>query len=261
MSFENASAVQLSLMRISFCLRLSTCLLAALCAAVGNEIDSANAETPSYWVWAGHTLASFPADAPLYIHQATFERPPKRSGRSIRPGSVFRVRRQGVGPIEMPHRELWLTYRVEGLVAPQQLVDLFLADASLWTHRNNAIVGLQIDFDSPTKRLGDYAKLLREVRAGLKPEYRLSVTGLADWAANAPDAALAEIAQSVDEIIFQLYRGRTPIADFERYVSQLSRVAVPYRVGILESQRNSIPAAVLNSGYYRGAVIFPLKGI
>jgi hypothetical protein len=49
-------------------------------------------------------------------------------------------------------------------------------------HTNQAeVVGLQLDFDVPTRLLPNYAAILKSIRARLSNEVQLSITGLPTW--------------------------------------------------------------------------------
>lgn len=218
--------------------------------------DSAKPVAPppaGCWLWAGRSASAVPADlvqtAPVYVHQATFERP--HPGREIPP-----VRRQGLGPINLPGRKIFIVYRLERLPNPAAVADLFSYDADMWRLRGNEIAGLQIDFDSPSGRLGAYIAFLQQLRTGLCDGCALSVTGLADWASSASRSELLRLADSTDEIIFQLYNGKSPIPALSQYAAHISRFERPFKVGILPSQRDNLPFNLLSSPQFRGAVIF-----
>lgn len=205
------------------------------------------------WLWAGRPASAVPADlaqsAPVYVHQATFER-------SHVAREIPLPRRQGLGPVNLPGRRIFIVYRLEQLPDPAAVADLFSYDAGMWRLRGNEVAGLQIDFDSPSGRLGPYINFLQQLRSGLCAGCALSVTGLADWASSASPDELFSLADSTDEIIFQLYNGKRPIPALSQYAAHISRFQRPFKVGILPSQQNNLPLDLLSSPQFRGAVIF-----
>ncbi|MEJ0066292.1 MAG: DUF3142 domain-containing protein [Caulobacteraceae bacterium] len=65
-----------------------------------------------------------------------------------------------------------------------------LARLRRWRAAGDPLVGLQIDFDAHTRRLGEYATFLANLRRRLPPDCRLSITGLLDWSSQGDSAAL-----------------------------------------------------------------------
>ena len=98
------------------------------------------------------------------------------------------------------------------------------------------VVGCQLDLDAPTRRLPEYAALLRSLRPRLRT--RLSITGLATWL----DGGVAEPLRSVDFWCPQLYEfeaprtlGSSPLSsagELARLRPRLDALGVPYRVGL-----------------------------
>ena len=62
------------------------------------------------------------------------------------------------------------------------VADIFRADLVRASNDHARIVGLQLDFDAPTRLLPQYAQTLRHLRALLPPHTKLSITGLPTWA-------------------------------------------------------------------------------
>ena len=90
---------------------------------------------------------------------------------------------------------------------------LGMADAALWAgqiadvwqtwHSASAlVVGLEIDYDCGTQRLGEYTQFLRLLRSKLPPDATLSITALPDWL-NAAD--LVELLSAVDTSVLQVH--------------------------------------------------------
>jgi len=70
-------------------------------------------------------------------------------------------------------------------------------------HKGRRLIGLQLDYDCPSKRLADYAQFLKALRGALPKEELLSITALLDWFG--PRTAVAEVIRQVDEFVPQFY--------------------------------------------------------
>jgi hypothetical protein len=127
-----------------------------------------------------------------------------------------------------------------------------------WEHRGSRIAGIQLDFDARTPRLADYGVFLRTVRRDLQPAYRLSVTGLLDWSTGGAPEAFDAMADIVDEIVFQTYQGRQTIANYRDYLSAITRLHLPFKIGLVEdgAWNPATERLLAASPFYRGAVIF-----
>lgn len=202
----------------------------------------------SYWIWAGKTTKGLPSESTLYIHQGTLER--KRDGKPPI------LRRQGLGSINLESHPIYIVYRIEDISYPNQIIELFNYDSMVWKKKGSKIIGLQIDFDSPSKKLDKYIDFLSKIRLNLSDPYRLSITGLADWASSSPRSSLQVLAKTVDEIVFQLYQEKNEIPFLELYVQSLISSGIPFKIGIIENQRYILKKFTFDSKFYRGSVIF-----
>ncbi|WP_339801361.1 DUF3142 domain-containing protein [Saezia sanguinis] len=90
---------------------------------------------------------------------------------------------------------------------------LGMADAALWAgqiadvwqtwhNASTLVVGLEIDYDCGTQRLGEYTQFLRLLRSKLPPDATLSITALPDWL-NSAD--LVELLSAVDTSVLQVH--------------------------------------------------------
>jgi hypothetical protein len=154
------------------------------------------------------------------------------------------------------HADLWLVLRVETLDWTPRIHDQLLAAVARWKTAGNNLVGVQIDFDARTHQLSNYAAFLKTVRAKLPREYRLGVTGLLDWSANGDPAGLAALGGVVDELVLQIYQGRRVIPGYQAYLARLDRLAVPFRIGLLQDGDWSPPPGLGDHPYFRGYVVF-----
>jgi hypothetical protein len=150
-------------------------------------------------------------------------------------------------------RRQHLVVRVDSAIAKQmdaaiaaRLIPLIVDG---WTrNRSAATIGLQVDCDVPTKRIGAYAEVLRQLRAALPEGTHLSVTMLLDWTYSRDLRVLME---AVDAVVPQFYNsylpidlsGRTPLVgaqDMERLVPKLEAIGRPYRIGLPTYEQASL---------------------
>ncbi len=134
------------------------------------------------------------------------------------------------------HVPITVVARVEGA----RPLDLSLASvvtvADELRTRGVEVVGIEVDHDCATTRLGDYARWLARER-GVAQAYRFSITALPTWATS---DALHEVARAVDEIVVQVHAVRAPMIfdantawrDLRRFARALGsgpvlRVALP----------------------------------
>lgn len=156
------------------------------------------------------------------------------------------------------HSEVWLTVRAERIDWSDAVHARVFADLARWQAAGNRLAGLQVDFDARTRGLAGYAAFLTDLRQRLPPRYRLSITGLMDWSAQADPAALAGLAGVVDEVVIQTYQGRHTIPGYERYMASLAKLPLPYRVGLVEGGEWRAPPALAHDPEFRGYVVFLL---
>jgi hypothetical protein len=102
------------------------------------------------------------------------------------------------------------------------------------------VVGLQLDFDVPTRLLSHYAKLIQTLREKLKSNAQVSITGLPTWMASAD---LLKVLQEVSFWIPQFYGAAiperldiiTPIASpdlIATYIEKVRKLKRPYYAGL-----------------------------
>jgi hypothetical protein len=105
-----------------------------------------------------------------------------------------------------------------------------------WRNEKAGLAGLEIDYDSPTARLRDYADFLAILRPALDPTIQLSITVLPTWLSS-PDLSL--VLQQVDEAVLQVHSidatDRT-LFDRERAEGWINAMAAatakPFRVAL-----------------------------
>ena len=160
---------------------------------------------------------------------------------------------------QVKHAEVWLVVRAQSLDWPPATLERVGNDLARWEAAGNRLAGVQIDFDASTRGLDRYAAFLKTVRARLDPRFRLSITGLMDWSANADPAALASLRGTVDEVVVQSYQGRTTIPGYEGYLTKLARLPVPHKVALVQGGEWTEPAALKADPLFRGYVVFLLN--
>ncbi len=219
------------------------------------EIHRSAAVPAGFWVWAGRSVHDIPPDlplgAPVYLHQATLERPL---------GGLRTLRRQGPGPVKVEGHPLFLVYRIETdrgrpPVVSEEIIERYRADASLWRLRGNYVLGIQIDFDSPTGKLSTYISFLAELKRKIGTD-KISITGLADWAADPSPDELVELTDTADEVVFQLYDGNGEIPGLSVYAAKLSRLNRSFKAGVLRRQLAVLPSELVEAPGFGGAVLF-----
>jgi Protein of unknown function (DUF3142) len=157
------------------------------------------------------------------------------------------------------HGAVWLVVRTERLDWDAATYGNVLRELARWQGAGNKLAGLQIDFDASTKGLERYGAFLCDLRARLPAPFKLSVTGLMDWSANADPAALAQLTGVVDEVVVQSYQGRSTIPGYARYLERLARVPVPHKVALVQGGEWVEPASLRRDPLFRGYVVFLLN--
>jgi hypothetical protein len=88
--------------------------------------------------------------------------------------------------------------------------------------------------------------------AGMK----LSATGLLDWSSGASTGDLAALEGVLDEVVVQTYQGRTTVPGYRRYLPSLARLAMPYRLGLVEGGEWEPPDSLARDPDFKGYVVF-----
>ncbi len=100
--------------------------------------------------------------------------------------------------------------RLDGRLPKLDAADIAQRSAHIvsdWRAAGVHVDGIEIDFDCPSARLPEYAKLLSAVRAALPREVQLSITALPDWI-DAP--GLPDVLAVADEAVLQVHAVRDP---------------------------------------------------
>jgi hypothetical protein len=200
----------------------------------------------SFWLWAGvRPQPALAAAKRIYLLQGEV-----KIGEPVRLVSLRPA---------IPHvqgSQVWLVVRVETLVWPPEVYAELLRELARWRVAGNDVIGVQIDFDARTRHLDLYARFLADLRQRLPNDCRLGVTGLLDWSANGDPAGLAALEGTVNELVLQIYQGRSVIPGYAAYLGKLSRLTAPFRIGLLQGGEWQAPASLPLNPYFRGYVVF-----
>jgi hypothetical protein len=218
----------------------------------GGRVDAADYD--AFWLWGGVAPQPVLARArTLYLLRGQVSAPRNR------PGPVRLIAQGGSTPHLGPRAartEAWIVYRAHTLDWPPEIYAQILDDLVRWRAAGNPVVGVQIDFDAHTRHLDRYAAFLRDLRARLPADDRLSITGLLDWSSQGDPAALDSLAGVVDEVVLQTYQGRRTIPGYEAYLAQLGRVKLPFKIGLVEGGAWEPPVGLAANPWFLGYVVF-----
>ncbi len=96
--------------------------------------------------------------------------------------------------------------RVNGSrIAPSLSLEPVLTRVESWRRSGVNVIGIEIDHDSATNHLADYAAWLEDIR--LPTSLRLSITALPTWTQS---KFLGRLSNAVDEIVLQVHAIRAP---------------------------------------------------
>ncbi|HZP04992.1 MAG TPA: DUF3142 domain-containing protein [Terracidiphilus sp.] len=217
--------------------------IASITSAQPSVVDANRYD--AFWLWAG--VASQPA--------LTHARTVYLLDAEVRPGKGALISQRPALP-HVQHADVWMVVRVETLDWSPALYAQVLADLGRWRLAGNRIAGLQIDFDAHTRHLEEYAAFLNDLRRRLPADCKLGITGLLDWSSHGDPQGLDALAGAVDEVVLQIYQGRHVIPGYERYLTRLSRLKIPFRIGLLAGGDWQQPANLASNPYFRGFVVF-----
>ncbi|HEY1750019.1 MAG TPA: DUF3142 domain-containing protein [Caulobacteraceae bacterium] len=226
-------------------------LLLALALALPASAGTVRApDYDAFWLWAGVKPQPVLAGArTLYILQGQV------APRSAADDEGRLVAQVGAVP-HLRRGEIWLDYRAHTLRWPPVVYAQMLARLGRWRAAGDPVVGLQIDFDSGTRHLADYAAFLRDLRGRLPADCRLSVTGLLDWSSQGDSVALGDLGGVADEVVLQTYQGRHTIPGYQAYLARLSRMTIPFKIGLVEGGDWTAPPGLAANPWFRGYVVF-----
>ena len=223
--------------------------LAACGPAAPARVNAADYD--AFWLWAGVTPQPVLAKAKsLYILQGQVGFEPNDAAAKghliAQGGAIPKVRKAAV----------WMVYRAHTLNWPDETYDQILRQWRIWRESGVPVTGIQIDFDARTRHLDQYHAFLRDLRRRLPADCRLSITGLLDWSSQGDSTVLNGLDGVVDEIVLQTYQGRRTIPGYQAYLAGLSKLTIPFRIGLAQDGEWSAPASLQANPYFRGYVVF-----
>jgi hypothetical protein len=218
------------------------------CSASWSKPNPPQKWSTGFWLWQGTYNPAEPPRGPietLYVqigeirHAERYDQVPGTQANRKWTASAWL-------PKNLPDaKEYWVVFRCDRQTVPdlqsaqmasQQLLGV-LGQARVW---NLNVVGVQLDIDSPTDELAEYAKYLHEFRRAMPQGLALSITALLDWFRSG--TAIADVIREVDEFVPQFYdvnaesfEGGGSIAgkiDAARWSPVFNRLGKRYRIGI-----------------------------
>lgn len=210
-------------------------------------------EHDAFWLWSGvATQPVLDRAQTLYVLQGQIS-----ATRRDRQTPVLIA--QGMSVTRLPQREVWIVYRAHTLRWPEPVYKQLLGQVQRWRATGTAVAGVQIDFDARTRYLQDYVVFLKDLRQRLPSDLKLSTTGLMDWSNNADSQAISELKGVVDEVVVQTYQGRHSIPDYAAYLPRISRMGLPFKIGLVQGGDWQAPGYLQDSPWFRGYVVFLLN--
>jgi Protein of unknown function (DUF3142) len=207
--------------------------------------------TAGFWFWRGTDAnAASPKQTldVLFVHVGSIEKN-RRTPPSVQPAAAAQETWHAYGqiPEELPSaKEYWLVFRYErqgvpDLAAAPAIAESFSSLQEIAIQRHLHIAGIQLDIDSPTAALPQYAGFLREMRKLLPADIQISITALLDWFRDG--TSIAGVIKQTDEFVPQFYdvgdfqnnRGEQAIAakiDPARWKPVFNRFGKRFRIGI-----------------------------
>lgn len=231
---------------------LSLCLWACTPnqSASSSTVDASQYD--SFWIWGNISSAPYLSKAKeIYVLQGEV-----RLNKSAQQSALIP---QGVAVLKVPHQQVWLVYRNHLLNWRPEEIQLIAQRIQQWEQAGNQVQGIQIDFDSPTKDIRSYARFLAKLRAALPQKYRLSITGLLDWANIQDQQAQHLLRENIDELVIQSYQGSTTIPNYQSYLNKVSKLQLPYKIGIVQRGEWNPELNFTADPNFKGYVVFLLR--
>lgn len=241
----------MKLLKTVFCIFLVFSLNACQPTQSATSKVDAN-DFASFWIWGDIQTVPYLVHAKeLYILQGEIRYSKSKQISTFTP--------QGVSILKLPHQKIWLVFRTHHLAWNEQNYQTILNRLEHWRNQGNQVQGIQIDFDSKTNSLKDYAIFLQKLRQKLPQQYRLSITGLLDWTNFKDQNTLTLFRQNIDELVIQTYQGATTIPNYPEYLKRISVLRLPYKVGLVQHGTWFGNSTKQKDRYFKGYVVFLLR--
>jgi len=219
--------------------------------ATSHALENVDGAERAYWIWGGAIPERVNSANTLYVYQGVFDIVHNRAA----------YRFEGPPPRSMAgyHDGLTLTYRLEKLVPPDMVISRFLAHQHAWKKHGILTDGIQIDYDSPTMKLLEYADWLVLLKNAVGGSVQISITGLGDWLVSAPSGHLKDLSSRASFIAFMMYHGGRPLKRLKSYTEPLAKLALPFKIGRLEIQKHDKTFEnIFQAPGYQGEIVFIL---
>ncbi len=241
----------MTLLKTVFCIFLVFSLNACQPTQSATSKVDAN-DFASFWIWGDIQTAPYLVHAKeLYILQGEIRYSKSKQISTFTP--------QSVSILKLPHQKIWLVFRTHHLAWNEQNYQTILNRLEHWRNQGNQVQGIQIDFDSRTHDLKEYALFLESFRKRLPPSYQLSITGLLDWTNFKDQKTLTILRNNISELVIQTYQGTTTIPNYPQYLKRISAMQLPYKVGLVQHGTWFGNSTKQKDPYFKGYVVFLLR--
>ncbi len=173
----------------------------------------------SFWVWRNTDMNLVSSNDHLVLYQGNLNK-------------AWKFQPLGVTPSKIPQKEITLLLRLYKLGPVEDISQFYKRRVREWKEYGVYVQGLEIDYDSPSFKLNTYSKWLIDLRN--RHSASLSVTSLSTYVWDNP-SGLLKVADSVDYISMQLYRGYYVHPKYDEVVHWLNKNKVLHRVGVTQS--------------------------
>jgi hypothetical protein len=147
----------------------------------------------------------------------------------------------GGQPSKIDQKEIIVLLRLYSLLEIEEIINLYLEKVRAWKRHGVIVTGLEVDYDSPSYKLNEYAEWLKRLNKDFQGE--LSVTSLGTYTLDNP-TGLKLISGSVDYISMQLYKGYVPYSHYEKVVDWLNLNGIPHVIGITLSEKFPVDSSI-----------------
>ena len=210
-----------------------------------------------FWLWTPPKNPDKLSQATtLYLLQGEIDPILKSQSPQLAHSTLGNLTSKGLAVRPLPHKKIWLVYRVTGQTWQPDVMPKILARLKQWQQAGNDVQGIQIDFDSPTYQLDNYAKMLTLIREQLPSDYKLSVTGLLDWANQAQNPAFLAVCQQVNELVMQTYQGVSTLPEYAVYLKKLEYMPIDFKIGLVEHGLWQGKSNLEANPHFKGYVVF-----
>jgi hypothetical protein len=242
-------AAEILLVSVGALAALALALPAPVTGAAGSQTVNA-ADYDAFWLWAGVAPQPVLARArSLYILRGQVSSPRRAADETT-------LIAQGGATPHLTRGEVWIVYRAHTLDWTPRIYAQVLAELRRWRAAGNRVAGVQIDFDARTRHLDQYGAFLKDLRARLPADCKLSITGLLDWSSQGDPQALGALAGVVDEVVLQTYQGRHTIPAYQDYLAAVERLKIPFKIGLVQGGDRTAPPSLALDPWFGGYVVF-----